>query len=1083
LYLPWSSSAMKQVSLSLPTRALSLKSIRQRSLQLLTVIAVSFFASATAVLAQTKTATTTALTQTAGGQAVTTASSGTAVTLTASVKADATSLTTGQVNFCDASAKYCTDIHVLGTAQLTSAGTATLVLRPGIGTHSYNAVFLGTNTYTGSASTALSLSVTGVPATTTAVVQSGFAGNYTLTATVSSSGSIAPGPTGKVSLIDTTSNNSLLATAQLPAATSGPGLVNINNPSVGNEPSGIVAGDFNGDGNLDLAVAINTTTQSFVILLGDGTGKYTMAPASATTATGIPLLVQDFNQDGIPDLLLSGTLGESSFTVLLGNGDGTFHVASGSPVSEAYGDNPVVAADFNGDGIPDLALAGGYYLVVELGKGDGTFTQVPISSSSTYEAIYGSMVVADFNGDGRPDLAVTAVFSPLTILLNNGDGTFTQGSTIGTSSTEGDTIIPADFTGDGKQDLAVTSSNSVVIYPGNGDGTFGAALSTSYPVEDFADRLYLGDFNGDGITDLLVAAQTSGTTQEILLGAGDGTFTQMQTGSASLPCCSETVLGDFNNDGLTDIASSSFYDGTVQILAPQDYAASVTFSNLNPPGPGTQQVVASFAGDSNYIGSTADAVALTPAVDTPQISPSAGTFNTPQTVTLTDATPGATIYYSSFGALNTNNVVYSGPIVLSAQGTTEFQYYATEDGYQDASYQTAIYIINHVAPSITVAPTPASVTTAQALSVAVSVGAIGGSAVPTGSVTLTSGSYNAQQALIAGSAAFSIAAGTLPVGNDTLTATYTPDSTSSAVYTTATQSSTVTVAEPIGSAISSVSVTPGASNITNAQTLAVAVAVSGAGNSPTGSVTLSAAAAGSTLWTGQQSLSGGNAQFTVPAGTLSTGSITLTASYSGDPTYAASTGTASITISQVIASTQTPTAVSSGATATSDVVLSAGSTYSGTVNLICALTSSPSGAQSLPTCSVKPSSVALTAGGSGTATASVATTAGGTTAQMHPTAAPFPWLGGGGAALAAALFFGIPGRRRRLLMFALLPAFLAIATLGCGGGGNTTTGGGSASGGKTTPATTAGNYTFTVTGTDSTNAQITATSTFVVTVH
>ena len=233
------------------------------------------------------------------------------------------------------------------------------MLRPNIGTHSYNAVFLGTNTYTGSASTASSLSITGQPATATGVTQDGFAGNYTLTATVSSSGGIAPGPTGKISLVDTTSNNSVLATAQLPAETLGSVLVNINNPSVGNGPTGIVAADFNNDGNLDLAIAIASPAQSFVILLGDGTGKYTTAPASATTATGIPLLVQDFNQDGIPDLLLTGTSGESSFSVLLGNGDGTFHVASGSPVSELYGDNPVVAADFNGDGIPDLALAGG----------------------------------------------------------------------------------------------------------------------------------------------------------------------------------------------------------------------------------------------------------------------------------------------------------------------------------------------------------------------------------------------------------------------------------------------------------------------------------------------------------------------------------------------------------------------------------------------------------------------------------------------------------------------------------------------------------------------------------------------------
>jgi trimeric autotransporter adhesin len=1073
---------MNQITVSRSTRRLTLKSLKQHSLQLLTVMAVSFFVSATSVLAQTKTATTSVLTQTAGGQIVTTAISGTAITLTASVKVGATALTTGQVDFCDASAKYCNDIHVLGTAQLTSAGTATLVLRPKIGTHSYNAVFLGTNTYSGSASTASSLSITGQPATSTAVSQNGVAGNYTLTATVSSSGSIAPGPTGKVSLVDTTSNSSVLATAQLPAATLGAELVNISNPSVGNEPTGIVTGDFNGDGNLDLAVAINSTTQSFVILLGGGNGTYTTAPASATTATGVPLLVQDFNQDGIPDLLLSGTSGESSFSVLLGNGDGTFHLASGSPVTEVYGNSPVVVADFNGDGIPDLALAGGYYLVVELGNGDGTFTQVPIGASSTYEATYSSMVVADFNGDGRPDLAVTAAFNPLRILLNNGDGTFTQGSTIEASATDSAIIIPADFTGDGKQDLAVINSNGVVIYPGNGDGSFGAALSTSYPVEDYANRLYLGDFNGDGITDLLVAAQTSGTTQEILLGAGDGMFTQMQTGLSSLPCCSETVLGDFNNDGLTDIASSSVYDGTVQILAPQDYAASVTFSNFNPPGPGTQQVVASYVGDSNYVGSIAEAVALTPAVETPQISPSAGTFNMQQTITLTDATSGATIYYYLFGAMNTNTVAYAGPIVLSTQGTTQVQYYATEDGYQGSDGQTAIYTINHLTPPVTVTPTPVSLTTAQALSVTVSVGAVGGSAVPTGSVTLTSGSYQAQLMLATGTVTFNITAGTLPIGNNTLTATYTPDSTSSAVYTTATQSSTVTVAAPIGSTVSSVSVTPGASDITNAQTLAVAVAVNGTGNAPTGSVTLSAASSGSTLWTGQQPLSNGDAQFTVPAGTLSTGSITLTASYSGDPFYAASIGTASIIVSQVTASTQTPAAVSAGTTAVSDVILSAGSAYSGTMNLTCALTSSPNSAQSLPACSVKPSSVALIAGGSGTATASVATTAGDTTALLHPATSPLPWLAGGEGALTAALFFTIPSRRRRLLMTVLLPTFLAIAMLGCGGGSNPTKGGGGGSG-QITPATTAGNYTFTVTGIDSTNAQITATSKFVVTVQ
>src|SRR5882724_5121693 len=90
-------------------------------------------------------ATTTTLSVTSGGSAVTTVVSGSVVTLTATVNSGAGAVTTGLVNFCDATATYCTDVHILGTAQLTSAGTATQRFVPGIGSHSYKAVFVGTN--------------------------------------------------------------------------------------------------------------------------------------------------------------------------------------------------------------------------------------------------------------------------------------------------------------------------------------------------------------------------------------------------------------------------------------------------------------------------------------------------------------------------------------------------------------------------------------------------------------------------------------------------------------------------------------------------------------------------------------------------------------------------------------------------------------------------------------------------------------------------------------------------------------------------------------------------------------------------
>jgi Bacterial Ig-like domain (group 3) len=136
-------------------------------------------------LGQTRIATTATLSVTSGGGAVTTVASGSVVTLTATVNAGGIPVTPGQVNFCDASAAFCTDIHLLGTAQLTGAGTAIMKFRPGLGTHSYKAVFPGTNSDAGSSSGASALTVTGTPyplGSATTIAETGGWGNYALTA-------------------------------------------------------------------------------------------------------------------------------------------------------------------------------------------------------------------------------------------------------------------------------------------------------------------------------------------------------------------------------------------------------------------------------------------------------------------------------------------------------------------------------------------------------------------------------------------------------------------------------------------------------------------------------------------------------------------------------------------------------------------------------------------------------------------------------------------------------------------------------------------------------------------------------------
>jgi hypothetical protein len=133
---------------------------------------------------------------------------------------------------------------------------------------------------------------------------------------------------------------------------------------------------------------------------------------------------------------------------------------------------------------------------------------------------------------------------------------------------------------------------------------------------------------------------------------------------------------------------------------------------------------------------------------------------------------------------------------------------------------------------------------------------------------------------------------------------------------------------------------------------------------------------------------------------------------------------------------------------------------------------------SLPTCGLSPAAVTLISGGNATTVFTVNTTAASTTALNRPAGTNLWRLGGGGAALAALLFFGIPARRRRwITMIALLMAVIAFGAIGCGGHGS------SSSSGSSTPATTAGNYTFAITGTDSVNAKITTSTAVTVTVQ
>jgi len=690
-----------------------------RSLRRLFILFLAAFASCLTAVA----ATNTTLTVTAAGNPVTSVASGTVVTLTAQVNAGV--VTTGLVNFCDATAAHCSDVHILGSAQLTGAGLAVFSFVPGIGAHSYNAVFVGTSSDAGSASNTASLSVTGLYPTTTNISQfSGEQGNYTIAATLTGI-DFTPAPTGSLALLDSSNNNASIATMPLGTLTPGATFITqgVPNSLDANATQAIAAGDFNGDGKPDVAIANGNNTVS--VLLGKGDGTFIAGSNPATSNTPVAMVVADFNEDGKLDLATVNS--DSSITVLLGNGDGTFTAAASQ---QSVAGDFLAVADVNGDGIPDLIVAGSspaqtvgpFTITTLLGKGDGTFS----TGSQNFSELGGSVYIAlaDFNGDGKQDIAVTGA-SPsnnenafngvIAILLGNGDGTFSAGSFTAQVGGLPTSIAVADFNLDGKPDVVVETIDQPVILTGyigeelvllgNGDGTFTTAKGGA--LSEPASWIAVADFNQDGKPDIALASgggQAFGTDGvNVNYGNGDGTFTAGPSPSFTPNAGQVFTTADFNGDGFPDLGVLGT-NGSATLLYELTETANVSFSNLDPAGTGTHQIEASYPGDSNYNPSLSSTVALVfgnPVIIVSPVTLPAATATVPYTQTLT-ATGGTPRYHYQIpsgtppsGLMLTTAGVLSGTI--AAGGIVSFTV-AVTDSTAGTPNSTSITYALHVLP-------------------------------------------------------------------------------------------------------------------------------------------------------------------------------------------------------------------------------------------------------------------------------------------------------------------------------------------------------------------------------------------------
>jgi Bacterial Ig-like domain (group 3)/FG-GAP-like repeat len=395
----------------------------------------------------------------------------------------------------------------------------------------------------------------------------------------------------------------------------------------------VVAGDFNLDGHQDLAVAGSPLAGGHgivTILLGDGRGHFRAAQTYGVGPQPSFVRAGDFNGDGILDLVVTNA-GDNTVSLLLGSGDGRFvsgsrvgvglnpqFVAAGEILHGAgndthgrgndvheRGNDLVVTNCGTGSCVPGQPTTGGS-LSVLLNKGNGTFvkgSEIPLDSARI-------PVIEDFNLDGNGDMVIATNSGELLLFLGNGDGTFRAPVFLHS----GFFVATADFNGDGKPDLVAEDEGQIVLLLGNGDGTFQPAityLQLSCSGIGGGTGGGVGDFNGDGALDF-IAAESCTTITRFLNSGGTrmSLSSPHRTVSAHQPIqLNATIAGSLEGAPLAT-GQVTFRDisifpvrtlGTGQIKAGQ---AHLTASVGDP---GVHTFEASYSGDKNFIPNTATA--------------------------------------------------------------------------------------------------------------------------------------------------------------------------------------------------------------------------------------------------------------------------------------------------------------------------------------------------------------------------------------------------------------------------------------------------------------------------------------------
>ena len=324
---------------------------------------------------------------------------------------------------------------------------------------------------------------------------------------------------------------------------------------------GTVLADLNGDGHPDLI----TAAQGFAVRLNDGTGNFSPAaivyPYNSNSGGVYSIFtVADFNLDGRPDIVTVTNQGTYLYP-----GDGKGGLGPGQRVSIPTSGPPenIVAADFNGDGIPDLAMGlFGDGMKIYLGTGTGDFKELPAAFTERLPAPAGpSIQVADLNGDGFPDIVMMDLLPrTIAILMNDGTGHFhsTQVIQRGRFSRPASIAI-GDFDKDGKPDLIIDYyvvpddippfRQDLELWKQDNSGQFTLSSVIATKLRDPL-TLDIADVDGDGNLDV-IGGSASGTV--VYFGDGKGGLLRTVTLPAAI---GRPLIADLDGDGRPEIVTA-----------------------------------------------------------------------------------------------------------------------------------------------------------------------------------------------------------------------------------------------------------------------------------------------------------------------------------------------------------------------------------------------------------------------------------------------------------------------------------------------------------------------------------------------